>query len=268
MVERFTEDGTSYTTSGIKSLTAVVFIHGLGLNKDMWRYQINEFQKKYCVLSYDLSGHGNSAVSKDDPSLAVFTKQLESLLSALNFSKVILIGFSLGGMIARHFTQTYQSMVKSLVILNSPHKRTSIAQAAVLNRYHQVSESGPSATIDDAIKRWFTIDFEENNKEKIDLVRSWILSNEPKAYSKNYWVLVDGVEEVIDKKGKISCPTLVIAASEDYGNGPEMAQSIVEEIVGAKLVVLTGLRHMALFEQPQTVNRHLDKFLESSYPKE
>jgi 3-oxoadipate enol-lactonase/4-carboxymuconolactone decarboxylase len=223
MKKSFTDNGTSYAISGVKSSTILVFIHGLGLNKDMWQHQINEFQKKYCVLTYDLLGHGSSLISKDDPSLNVFTKQLKSLLCSLGFSRVILIGFSLGGMIARHFTQTYHSMVNSLVILNSPHKRTSVAQAAVLDRYYQVCESGASSTVDDAIKRWFTIDFEKTNKRKIDLVRSWVLSNELILYSKNYWVLVNGVEEVIHRHGSISCPTLVITASEDYGNVPEMA---------------------------------------------
>ena len=268
MTLELTKTGTSYAISGVRSTTVVVFIHGLGLNKNMWQYQISEFEKKYCVLSYDLFGHGQSVVAKEEPSLSVFSSQLKLLLTELDFSKVIVIGFSLGGMIARHFAQNYHSMITSLVILNSPHKRTAIAQDAVLQRYHQVSKNGPLSTVDEALKRWFTVDFEKNNKSKTDLVRSWVLSNEPEIYSKNYWVLVEGVKEVIDRHGSIRCPTLVVTASEDFGNGPEMARSIADEIPGSDLLILKGLRHMALFEEPQTVNRHLDGFLKITYPKE
>lgn len=268
MTLELTKTGTSYAISGVRSTTVVVFIHGLGLNKDMWQYQISEFEKEYCVLSYDLLGHGQSVISNEEPSLSVFSNQLKLLLIELGVSKAIVIGFSLGGMIARHFAQTYHSMLISLVILNSPHKRTAIAQDAVFKRYHQVSKNGPLSTVDDAIKRWFTVDFEKNNKSKTDLVRSWVLSNDSEIYSKNYWVLVEGVKEVIDRHGCIRCPTLVVTASEDFGNGPEMAKSIADEIPGSELLVLKGLRHMALFEQPQTVNRHLDEFLKITYPKE
>ena len=268
MTLELTKTGTSYAISGVRSTTVVVFIHGLGLNKNMWQYQISEFEKEYCVLSYDLLGHGQSVVAKEEPSLRVFSNQLKLLLNELGISKVIVIGFSLGGMIARHFAQRYHSMLISLVILNSPHKRTAIAQDAVLKRYHQVSKNGPLSTVDDAIKRWFTVGFEKNNKIEIDLVRSWVLSNEPEIYSKNYWVLVEGVKEVIDRHGSIRCPTLVVTASEDFGNGPEMARSIADEIPGSELLVLKGLRHMALFEQPQIMNRHLGEFLKTTYPRE
>ena len=63
MTPELSKNGTSYDISGVRSTTVVVFIHGLGLNKDMWQYQINEFEKKYCVLSYDLFGHGQSVVA-------------------------------------------------------------------------------------------------------------------------------------------------------------------------------------------------------------
>ena len=254
-------NGTSYSLLGTKSRPVVVFIHGLGLNKNLRSYHVDKLKENYCVLSYDLFGHGLSRRSKEDPSLLTFTEQLYSLLIELQFSKVIIMGFSLGGMIARHFCKTHTSMVKGLAILNSPYKRTSLAQDAVLKRYYQVKEYGPSATIDDAITRWFTVEFTKNNERKIDLVRSWVLANDTDIYSKNYKVLVDGVTEVIGLEEMIQCPTLVVTADQDYGNGPEMARSIASEIANSKVVIINGLRHMALFERPQEMYEHLNNFL-------
>ena len=267
MTTYLSSNGTSYELYGNASQTALVFIHGLGLNKNLWRHQIDQLQEEYFILNYDLFGHGMSKKADDDPSLSVFTEQLYAILVELNFSKVILIGFSLGGMIARHFTKTYQSMVKGLIILNSPHKRSPSAQESVYKRYLQVAEKGPISTVDDAIVRWFTPEFDQNNKEITDCVRSWVLANEHDIYSKNYWVLVDGVKEIIDLHGVINCPTLVITSDQDYGNGPEMAQEIANEILGSKLIIIKGLRHMALFEHPQKINQHLLNFL-NMQPKE
>ena len=254
-------NGTAYSLLGKESQTVVVLIHGLGLNKDLWDYHANILKENYSVLCYDLFGHGFSGRSKEDPSLSTFTEQLFSLLNELKFSKIILVGFSLGGMIARHFCKTHPSMVKGLVILNSPHKRTILAQDAVLKRYYQVKEEGPSSTVDDAIIRWFTPEFTKNEKGQIDLVRSWVLANHFDIYYKNYKVLVDGVSEVIGLQESIKCPTLIITADQDYGNGPEMAQSIASEIVDSSIIIMNGLRHMALFERPQELTEHLNNFL-------
>ena len=260
MKNNFSSNGTSYEFLSNSNQTVLVFIHGLGLNKEMWQYQINEFKREYNILTYDLFGHGLSSRSKKKPSLSIFTQQLYDLLVELNLSKVVLLGFSLGGMIARHFSKTYPLMIDGLVILNSPHKRSDSAQDAVQKRFLQVKEEGPSSTVSDAIKRWFTPEFDKKHKEITDLVRTWVLSNESDVYSENYHVLVTGIDEVIGLNGMISCPTLVVTSDQDFGNGPEMAQSIANEIFGARLIIIQGLRHMALFERPKEINDHLHDF--------
>ena len=40
-----------------KNTTPLVFIHGVGLNHQMWGPQIN-FLKEYSIVTYDLLGHG------------------------------------------------------------------------------------------------------------------------------------------------------------------------------------------------------------------
>ena len=51
---------------------------------------------------------------------------------------------------------------------------------------------------------------------------------------------------------------------EDYGNSVEMAQRMARNIPNAQLVILKGLRHMALAEDPAQVNRLLINFLDES----
>ena len=260
MKNNFSCNGTSYEISGSSGQMVLVFIHGLGLNKQMWQYQIDRFKREYSILTFDLFGHGLSSRSKKKPSLSIFTQQLHELLVELKLSKIVLLGFSLGGMIARHFSKTYPAMIQGLVILNSPHKRSESAQNAVQKRFFQVKEKGPSSTVSDAIKRWFTPEFDKKHKDTTDLVRRWVLSNEREVYSENYHVLVTGVDEVIGLNGMITCPTLVITSDQDFGNGPEMGQAIASEILGARLIIIRGLRHMGLFERPKEINHHLHRF--------
>jgi pimeloyl-ACP methyl ester carboxylesterase len=45
------------------------------------------------------------------------------------------------------------------------------------------------------------------------------------------------------------------------GNSPDMARAIAAEIPGSQVVILPGLRHMALAEDPVAVNAPLIAFL-------
>ena len=263
-----TSGGTSFLLSGDSERPAVILIHGLGLNQHMWQYQVEVLKENYFVISYDLFGHGESKTLNSEPSLSIFSRQLKDLLKFLKLERVAVIGFSVGGMIARHFAQLYPTSLTALAILNSPHLRSEQAQVDVYNRWVQVSEAGPIATVDAAIERWFTPAYRKNSPDMIEVVRNWILQNNKKTYSRNYRVLVDGVSEIIGKKSNILCPTLVVTANEDFGNGPKMGIAIANEFPNSKLIVLEGLRHMALFESPDKMNICLKTFLKEHIGQE
>ena len=99
--------------------------------------------------------------------------------------------------------------------------------------------------------------------EKMDLVRRWVLANKKHMYYRNYKVLATGIDEIVAPNPPITCPTLVLTSDKDYGNGPEMSEAIAAEIPSARLVILQGLRHMALMENPEAVNQPIMVFLQN-----
>lgn len=256
-------NGTLYSEYGKQTDPALIMIHGLGLNKDVWQWMIPALKDKYRVISYDLYGHGKSAKPTDTPSLSMFSKQLSGFMTFLKIDQATLIGFSLGGMIARRFAQDEPERTEGLVILHSPHQRSPQAQAAILNRVEQARKYGPLATVEAALERWFTLNFRISKPSVIDLVRSWVLANETDVYYKIYGVLAEGIDEIVTPDPAISCPTLVVTGDQDFGNGPEMSNAIAAEIAGSKVYILKGLRHMALAENPSLVNNLIIDFLKA-----
>ena len=238
----------------------LVLVHGLGLNKDMWQWQIPVLSKNYRVLSYDLYGHGQSPRAKQQHSLKVFAQQIISMLDEFQVEHCGVAGFSLGGMIARRFAMDYPKRLCALAILNSPHARTQEQQQAIMQRVQQVAEQGPSVTVDAAIKRWFTDDYHNSNPGVINMVRQWVLANDPDTYPENYRVLATGVDELVAPNPPIDCPTLVVAAQDDFGQPAEMAEAIAAEIPNVQTHIFPGLRHMALVESPDQYNQLLQSF--------
>jgi 3-oxoadipate enol-lactonase len=240
---------------------AVALVHGLGLNGAMWQWQLPALTPHFQVLTYDLLGHGASAKPVAAACLAMFSEQLLQLLDRCRMERAAIVGFSLGGMIARRFALDHPDRLSALAILHSAHARTPAEREAVRARARQVQASGPSATVDAALERWFTAGFRAGNPQMMALVRDWIVSNDPMVYPDIYRVLADGEAELGDGIGKISCPTLVMTGEEDSGNTPEMARQMAALIPDARAVILPGLRHMALAEAPAAVNEPLVTFL-------
>jgi pimeloyl-ACP methyl ester carboxylesterase len=254
-------DGTAYEISDHGHQAWVVLIHGLGLNHACWQWTVPALSDDFNVLRYDLFGHGASVDPPSSPSLSLFSRQLQELMDHCGIQSAAIVGFSLGGMIARRFAQDEPDRAWALAILHSPHKRTPEAQAAILARVDLAREHGPSATVEAALERWFTDDFRAANPDVMDAVRGWVMANRKTVYHHIYRVLAEGVDEIVKPNPPIACPTFVTTGDEDFGNGPEMTHAIAAEIEGAQSLILPGLRHMALAEDPPAINVPLRRFL-------
>ena len=65
-----------------------------------------KFFKEQTTITYDLIGHGLSTCTLNEVTFEDFSNQIDGLLQILKIQKVIVIGFSLGGLIAAHFSST------------------------------------------------------------------------------------------------------------------------------------------------------------------
>jgi pimeloyl-ACP methyl ester carboxylesterase len=261
MVDR-DPNGTIFEFTGPDDGPVSVLIHGLGLTRHTWQDHIPALAEQYRVLSYDLYGHGESAMPPERPSLSLFARQLNDLMDHLGFKSGAIIGFSLGGMINRRFAIDFPDRVSALGILNSPHERGAEAQRLVEERAAQTGAGGPGATIDATIERWFTPEFRAARPDVIERIRGWVLANDPTAYTQCRQVLATGVVELIRPDPPIAKPTLVMTCEHDSGSTPAMSHAIASEIAGAETIIVPHLQHMGLVEEPGMFTRPLLRFLD------
>lgn len=255
-------DGTAWERCGADGAPAVILIHGLGLNRAVWQWMVPDLVNTYDLITYDLYGHGDSAPPPEPPSLSLFSRQLAGLMDACDVTDAAIVGFSLGGMICRRFAMDYPNRTRALVMLHSQHRRTPEAQAAILKRVDLAASEGPHATVEAALERWFTDSYRAQNPEMMALVRGWVLANDKDIYPSIYRVLAEGIDEITDPGARLSLPALAVTANEDFGNGPEMTKAIADDFEGGEALILPGLRHMALAEDPPAVNGPVKAFLD------
>lgn len=253
---------TAYDVQG--SGAPVILIHGLGLNRDMWQWQLPALTAEFRVIRYDLLGHGESVKPPGSYEMDQMVEQLADLLTQLGIEHAAIVGFSLGGLIARAFALAHPEQTSALVILNSAHARTPEQRDSIYVRIRQVESSGPAATIDDALERWFTDEFAKREPQTLELVRQWVVANDPDVYAELYKLLADGDRGLEYEIANIGCPTLIVTGADDLGNSPAMAQNMAAMMPSARVEILPRLRHMALAEDPDAVNALLVPFLQNS----
>ena len=261
----FSQSGTAYEIYGDRQKPALVFIHGLGLTKDTWNAYIAPLKDDYFIITYDLSGHGESALPEAQASLKTLSEQLCDLLHHLDVKAAHLIGFSLGGMINRRFAMDHPYKVLSLIILNSPHERDTALQAKVEAQAKASADEGVEAVLEAALQRWFTPDFIINKPDIVDWVRQTLRANHQGNYAAQRYVLAAGVTELIRPEPALTYPTLIITCENDTGSTPSMSQAIHEEIKDSELLIMPHLQHLGLIEQPALFLKPIKSFLENQH---
>ena len=248
--------------TGAEEAPVIALIHGLGLCRRLWDDHLPALEGRYRVLNYDLYGHGESAPPPETASLAVYAQQLVDLLDHLKIPQAAIVGFSIGGMINRRFAMDYPERVSALAILNSPHDRGEEAQKLVEARALKVRDEGGMATLDDALKRWFTLEYRNNNEIGMELVHEWRSLVHPESYAQAAWVLANGVRELVAPEPPIEKNTLVLTCENDSGSTPAMTADIAADIVGSKTVIIPELQHLGLMETPDAFTNPILDFLE------
>ena len=251
--------GTSYSFHKINEKNPIIFIHGVGLTKEIWKPQVNFF-KDYNTLTYDLLGHGNTPLNKSQLSFKNFSEQLLNLINELSFNKIHLVGFSLGALIARHFTSTHGDRLSSLIIHGSIYKRTEDQKRVVRGRF-ELAKSNKPVSKHSAIRRWLSEDFIKKNPDIYNRIYSDLEKNNLKDFLKCYEIFVNYIDDDSMLK-KININTLITTGENDVGSTPEMAKNLSKMIHGSKFVEIKRGKHLCGIECANDVNITFKEFID------
>ena len=259
MLNKIDSFGTSYSFQKIDEKVPIVFIHGIGLTKEIWEPQINFF-KNYNTLTYDLMGHGKTPLKKATVSFEDFTKQLVRLIKELNFKKINLVGFSLGALIARHFASEHNDKLNSLVLLGSIYKRTEEQKRVVQSRY-EVAKMNKPASKHAALRRWLSEDFSKKNPDIYKKIYSILEKNKRLDFLKCYEIFVNYIDDDNMLK-KIDTNTLITTGENDVGSTPEMSRNLSKTIQKSTFVEIKKGKHLCSIECADDVNIIFKKFID------
>jgi pimeloyl-ACP methyl ester carboxylesterase len=259
MITGNTTSGTFYIFNKKEQSIPIVFIHGVGLTYEIWQPQL-DFFKNYSNLSYDILGHGKSTLTKQNINFDDFSEQLIELINELKIEKIHLVGFSIGSLIARNFATRYSERLQSLILLGSIYKRSEQQQKTVNERFEQAKKELKLSS--QALKRWFTDKYLENNPDTYKKISSILSANNMANFLKVYELFVKHKND--EDFEKIYSKTLVMTGEHDTGSTIEMSQQLNSIIKNSELKIIKDGKHLCGIECADDVNLAIKNFVEKN----
>lgn len=231
--------------------TPIIFLHGVGSDKSVWRPQLDQFGDSRRALAFDYPGYGESEF-RADATREDFAAAILAALDSLGVEKAHICGLSLGGVIAIAMNAAAPDRCASLIIADS---------FAVHPQGQAIYDRSTAASHDMrglAQARIGALMALEDPAVRADVINT-MAAIDPRAYrvgARAVWLA-----DQRDRASAIAVPTLVICGDEDAITPPALSEELVGLIPGSALHIIPGASHLANLDKPEDFNRGIDDFL-------
>ena len=101
-----------------RNKTPVVFLHGFTGGSTDWQFILDQLPENFIPVAIDLIGHGKTDSPKEEIhyTCKAIVHHLNSIFSQLNFQKVILAGYSMGGRAALSYCLKHSDRVSAAIL--------------------------------------------------------------------------------------------------------------------------------------------------------
>lgn len=260
-----TTDGQqiAYHDSGERSsLAPIFFLHSFGHNRNMWFAQLNHYRHQgYRVIAPDMPGHGHSTFDASTLSIDGIGETYTQLLDALQVPRVILAGISIGGYIALCMWRKRPEQIAALVLCCTKAEADSEEirgrRRAQIENLHK---NGLANFIETGAPKRLSPDTVAERPWVLDWIKMMNYTVSAEANAATLEAMAAKPDDTTTL-ATIDVPTLVLAGADDIFIPKDAPVRLREGIPNAVFHEIANAGHVAVLEQPNIVNCHMDDFL-------
>ncbi|MFW2587962.1 3-oxoadipate enol-lactonase [Sagittula sp. SSi028] len=244
-----------YIVSGPEDGMPVVFANSLGTDLRLWDKVLPLLPANLRILRFDKRGHGLSEVPPAPYSMGALISDTERLMDHVGFKNAVVVGLSIGGMIAQGLAAKRLDLVRALVLSNTGAKIGT--RDMWQERIDAVTQGGMASVLDATMGRWFSKPFHAT-----DEFPGWqqMFLRTPVDGWTGCAAAIAGTDFISSTSG-LRLPTLAIAGSEDGSTPPDLVFETADLIPGVQKHLIRGAGHLPCVEAPEEFARVLSDFL-------
>lgn len=230
----------------------LLYCNGSGTSLGAVRPILDMLASRFDLLAFDYRGMGASAPVTEPYTMADIVDDVVDLLDAVGWDRMALAGLSFGGMVAQEFAVTFPDRLERLALLaTSPGGAFSSYPLEELNDLPAAERVQTSLLLVD--RRW-TTDWLRDHPDQAGLAFGFASAHnrretEAQARGRMLQLQARKGHDVLDRLGRVSCPTLVAGGRYDDIAPVANGQAIADRIPGSQLRVYEG-GHAFLMQDP------------------
>jgi pimeloyl-ACP methyl ester carboxylesterase len=230
----------------------LIFVPGWCCDHRAFQPQFDHFSQTHAVTSYDLRGVGQSDRSDGGYSIPELADELAGLCAELGAEKPVLVGHSLGGMIAVELGARYPSLPSALVLVE-PGPIAPRPETAEFFRGFADRLEGPDG---EAIRREYVQDMGARDE---GLAR-WIVEHMCAPEQRVAAAVIRGVGEWDGRDPLARCEVPVLLLRDEIGANTDILR-LLEIKPDLEVGLTVGAGHFHQLEVPEQVNAMIERFL-------
>lgn len=242
-----------YVEAGGGAATPIVYLHGVGSDKSVWRPQLEHFGRTRRAIAFDYPGYGDSDPAPEGTTRDDYASAIISAMHELGIDRAHICGLSLGG----------------VVTIAMHHRDRDRCASLILADTFAVHPNGP-AIYERSIEG--SRDLRATAEARVDLLlaqpadlelRRGVMETMARIAPGAYRIGAEAVwlADQRDRVTEIRVPTLVIVGDQDRVTPPDLSNELVDLIITARLEVIPGAGHLANIEKPSLFNGIVEEFI-------
>lgn len=244
-----------YTDSRGAGGLPVLFTHSFAGDVSHWSATLEHLKRQRRVVAFDFSGHGRSPGAVGSYSIAELAKDLGAVADSGQLDQFVLVGHSMGALVAAEYAGSHAARVKALVLVDAPPAPGAIPPSQ-LQQMHAAVAKDPFAVIEQFWNQQMFIDTRAEVKQQ---VLAGLRAMTRRAAG-----------ELTDASLDYDARAALLRYSSANPGAPKFAivtarndapLSLHHAVPGFKHVVIRGTGHWIQLDKPDEFNKTLDGFL-------
>lgn len=239
----------------------IIFVHGFPYDHTMWMNQINELQRNYFCVTYDIRGLGQSYVGDGQYTMEAYVDDIYSIIDELKLVKPVLCGLSMGGYITFRTLESARVEFGGAILCDTkPDADADKGKLIRASKINQINVEGLDKFVENFVPNCFS-DLTINTKPKLfNSVLNKSKQNNPIGVKGALFAMLSRTSTKKFLK-KINFPTLILVGNYDKLTPPETMHKISEAITNSEFKIVPDAGHMTPLENPEFVTKSIKEFL-------
>jgi pimeloyl-ACP methyl ester carboxylesterase len=237
--------------------STIVLVHGLGSRNQHWFATARLLARHHRVVFADLPGHGDTGMP-DPFSLERAEEALDHAIAEASNEPVILVGHSLGGLVAAAEALDHPSRVRGLVLVES----------ALRPQVEAANRGALLAALDGDYAAVLRAAYESFGRDSAQGAALYAEVSQLDPTHIKPWIRLALTADLSRRAAEFNMPVLAVLAERSWGMSeawPDVARTLgYEHIVHMQRLRIAGTGHFIMLDQPDELAGAIERFADQA----